>query len=395
MTDNQARPLNITEMLARQAKGLPSHPKHPVNGTPNPIQNKPAETSAGGVVPVVLAGSRTGTGSGSPPLRGEPENQGGQKQHAPEPLFDRLADFRAKAQNAPAPEWLIEPLVLSSGSVFLVAPPNAGKTYLALVIAKTAAALGRKVFIVEEEGGIRAFSSRIDNLAFPADAPVFIAHQRGVKLDTRMLKRLSDELAATEAPVLILDPLSALFEGDENDTREASALMRRVMALQRANPRLLLVLLHHSSKAGARGDNGPMLYAARGSSVFSGWCDTQINLEGAQESEGTGRVAFFIDVAKQRDEEKAPRHKMTIALGSGEVDLVRASNAARDDRAKKCTEALEGVVEGMSRNELAKVIGGNRQYALKTIAQLLGDGTLTEAGKGVVLGKAARKAADA
>lgn len=346
-------------------------------------------------VPLVPTGSRTGTGSGSAAYRAEPQNQGGPKRQTPEPLFESLADLMARAKTTPPAEWLLEPLVLSSGSLFLVAPPNAGKTYCALVIAKTAAALGRKVFIVEEEGGVRAFSTRIGNLAFPSDAPVVIAHQKGVKLDQKTLKRLSDELAAAEAPVLILDPLSALFEGDENETKEASALMRRVMALQRANPRLLLVLLHHSSKAGAKGDSGPMLYAARGSSVFSGWCDTQLNLEGAPEPEGSGRVSFFIDVAKQRDEEKAPRHKMSIALGSGEVTLIKASAAARDDRAQKVVDALEDVPEGMSRNELAKAIGGNRQFALKTIAHLLANGTLDDGLKGVKLKKPTKGAADA
>lgn len=353
----------------------------------NDAQNKQPESRSTEVVPPVPGGSGTGTGSGSAAYRAEPQNQGGQRRDSPEPLFESMADLLRRAAAAPDSEWLIEPLVLATGSVFLVAPPNAGKTFLALVIAKTAAEQGRRVFIVEEEGGLKAFSSRIGNLGFSSIAMTCtsIAHQRGVKLDTRTLKLLSDELAKADAPVLVLDPLSALFEGDENETKEASALMRRVMALQRANPRLLLVLLHHSSKAGAKGDNGPMLYAARGSSVFSGWCDTQLNLEGAQESEGSGRVSFFIDVAKQRDEEKAPRHKMTVALGTGEVSLIKASAAARDDRARKAIAVLEDAPEGMSRNELAKAMGGNRQYALKTISQLFNDGVFSEGVKGVVL----------
>lgn len=277
--------------------------------------------------------------------------------------------------------------MLAAGSLFLVAPPNVGKTWLALVVSKLAAWQGRRVFIIEEEGGLRAFSNRIGNLAFPLDAPVSVALQRGVKLDNRTTQALVKLIAAEEAPVLVLDNLGAMFEGNENETEQAGALMRRLMTIQRANPRLLLVLLHHSSKSGAKGgvDGGPATYAARGSSVFSGWCDTQLNLEAAEEAPGSGRVSFFIDVAKQRDEEKAARHKMTISLGTGEYSLVAASAAARDSRAERAIAALQDAPDGMSRNKLADAMGGNRQYALRTIATLVSDGTLVPTKNGVAL----------
>lgn len=332
------------------------------------------EVGLANVVPLVPTGSKTGTGSGSPPLRGEPQNRGPSSTTGLEPLFESLESLVARAMKTPPLDWLIAPLVMFFGSLFLVAPPNAGKTFFALVIAKTAAALGRRVFIIEEEGGLRAFSTRIANLSFPAGSPVSVALQRGLKLDPRTTTELGALLAKEEAPVLILDNLGAMFEGDENETRAASALMHRLMDLQRANPRLLLVLLHHSSKSGAKGDNGPMLYAARGSSVFSGWCDTQLNLEGISEPEGSGRVSFFVDVAKQRDEEKAARHRMSIALGTGEVTLVKAERAAQDDRAQKILGALARHAGGLSRNAIADEVGGNKQQLLRTISRLLVEG---------------------
>lgn len=54
--------------------------------------------------------------------------------------------------NLPPARWLIGGVVPESGRRFVIAAPNAGKTWLALVIAKTAAALGRRVVAVLDEG---------------------------------------------------------------------------------------------------------------------------------------------------------------------------------------------------------------------------------------------------
>jgi hypothetical protein len=337
------------------------------------------------VVPMVPRGSGTGTGSGSHPYKGEPGNHRGLAPVPPEPLIiETLSDFLARAESAPPPSWLIDPLVPSAGSVLLVSPPNAGKTFFALVIAKTAALQGRHVVFVEDEGGLHAFGDRIKNLAFPTTAPVSIIFQRGVKLDAPTLVTLTSVAQEVEAPVLVLDPLVSLFIGDENSTEEAKAVVESLKTLLRANPRLLLVLLHHSSKSGAKGDT-PVLYAARGSSVFSGWCDTQLNLEGIEEPQDSGRVSFFIDNPKQRDAQRASRQRMTIALGSGDVSLVKASEAARDDRAQRIVEALKTSPEGRSRNAIVEEVGGNKQQVLRTISQLVTDGTLVDGTKGIRL----------
>jgi RecA-family ATPase len=173
-------------------------------------------------------------------------------------LFEPLSAFMDRASTAPPQEWLIEGLLPCSGKVMVVAAPNAGKTWLALVAVKTAAALGRECFLVEEEGGLRALADRIRALGLHELPGINIAHLRGVSLDDqRMLANLHSALKAAAAPVLALDPLNSVWGGDENDTHAATKLRKKLDALCAVNPSALVMVLHHTSKAGERGDGPP------------------------------------------------------------------------------------------------------------------------------------------
>src|SRR5687768_17565472 len=96
--------------------------------------------------------------------------------------FEPLAVFLERTKDLPPLSWLIEGVVPDSGNLLIVAAPGVGKTFLALVIAKTAAAAGRPSLLVLEEGRPRSMFDRFTALAFPPDAPVFIAHRKGVRL---------------------------------------------------------------------------------------------------------------------------------------------------------------------------------------------------------------------
>ncbi len=134
------------------------------------------------------------------------------------------------------------------GRLFAVAAPNAGKTWLALIIAKAAATEGRKVYAVLEEGQSRPTGDRFESLAFPPDAPVEICHCRGFRLaDKAMRRQLAALLQVAECPVLILDPFVSIFLGNENDTRDMSEARAHLDELAAVNPRALLVLLHAQS----------------------------------------------------------------------------------------------------------------------------------------------------
>jgi len=329
----------------------------------------PMEPS-GAVVPVPTPRGGTGTiRSGNEPER--PGTTGG--------LFEPLAAFLERTANLPPPSWLLDELVPDAGRLFIVSAPNAGKTFLALVLAKVAAGTGRLVFLVLEEGGARATGERFRNLGIGPAAPIYVAHLKGVALrDPGVRQELAAELKAHPNPIMVLDPFSSVFDGDENDTRQMNQAKGYLEELARANPRALLVLCHHTSKAGERGD-GPPMYAARGSSILSGWADVQLNLKHHPMPKGSGKVAFVATVEKHRDGERGYRALVTVPLGGGEVTFDKPP--AEQDHAERILKAATDQPD-LSRDALARAVGGRKGSVLTEIDRLTAEGALEKRGKG-------------
>lgn len=304
-------------------------------------------------------------------------------------LFENLASFLERTRDLPPLRWLIEGLVPDSGRLFIVAAPNAGKTFLALIIAKTAAAEQRPVYLVLEEGRPRSMFDRFSLLSFDSKAPIHIAHLKGVQLnDSRARAGLLKVLKTNEAPVLILDPFSSLFIGDENDTQAMNQAKGFLEEIARINSRALLVLLHHTSKAGERGDV-PALYAARGSSILSGWADVQLNLTHEQTQRGSGTVAFVVHVTKGRDGERGQRERVVLTLGEGTVSIQPVGEAS--NRAGKVLETLAASPTPLTASELAKRVGGRKQTALDLFHHLESEGTISRGPDGYRLPAGAAK----
>jgi RecA-family ATPase len=122
--------------------------------------------------------------------------------------------------------------------------------------------------------------------------------------DPGVREALAAPLREHEAPVLVLDPFASVFLGDENDTRAMNGAKEHLEGLVRINPRALLVLCHHSGKAGERGEVGSEAHAARGSSVLPAWADVQLNLKYEPEPKGSGRVNAGTEQGCARDESR-------------------------------------------------------------------------------------------
>jgi hypothetical protein len=276
-------------------------------------------------------------------------------------------------------------VVPDSGNLLIVAAPGAGKTFLALSIAQTAARGGRPVFLVLEEGRPRAIHDRLSALRFPPDAPVHIAHRKGVHLENKTVHaQMAEHLRAHEAPVLILDPFSSLFLGDENDTRAVNQAKEQIQALATINERALIVLLHHTSKSGERGD-GPLIYAARGSTVLPGWADVQVNLTREDTPHGSGLVSFVAQVAKGRDGETAQRYRFTISLGDGTVTREDVSDEAPQDKVAKVRQALASADTPLNKTQIFKAVRGRRQDVFRAIEAMADRGEIKREGQGYVL----------
>ena len=201
------------------------------------------------------------TGSGSQPRGGTGNHlkrSGSRNQSEPAGTslrFESLADFIARARREPEVTFLLPNLVPDRGRVLVVAPPNAGKTWLALAVAKAACGEDRAVLFVEEEGSTRKLGERLEAMRFPPNARFELAHLKSVKLDELGQRRaMVERLRAERAPVLVLDPMTSLWSGDENETQAVNRLRGYLDELATANPAALVVVLHHTSKAAANGD---------------------------------------------------------------------------------------------------------------------------------------------
>ena len=300
-------------------------------------------------------------------------------------LFETLSVFMERTRNLPPLSWLIEGMVPDSGNLLVVSAPGVGKTFLALLIARKAAEAGRRSLLVIEEGRPRSLFDRFSALAFPPGAPVFIAHRKGVLLESAKIHaQIAESLSTSEAPVLVLDPFSSLFHGDENDTGAVNQAKEQIQRLATINPRALLVLLHHTSKAGERGD-GPAIYAARGSTVLPGWADMQLNLSRERAPSGPGRVAFLVEVAKGRDGGTAQRFRVTISLSDGAVEIGDASEADVQDKAQQVRSVLGSASGPLSKSKVVELVSGRRREVFQTIKEMEARGELKKQGRGIVL----------
>lgn len=334
--------------------------------------NKP---SKGGAVPVPRSGP--GTGNRFP----EPSGTTGTGSS----LFEPLSVFLERTRDLPPLSWLIEGMVPDSGNLLVVSAPGAGKTFLALIIAKKAAETGRHSLLVLEEGRPRSMFDRFSALAFPPDAPVFIAHRKGVQLeDEKVRAQIAEMLRTHEAPVLVLDPFSSLFHGNENDTEAVNQAKEHVQRLATINPRALVVLLHHTSKAGERGD-GPAIYAARGSTVLPGWADMQVNLTREDTPSDSKSVVFVVQVAKGRDGGTAQRYRVAVSLINGAVAIEDVREAAAQDRVQQVRSVLRSSTAPLARSELVKRLSMRKQEAFQVIKAMEERGAIKQEGRGLVL----------
>lgn len=164
--------------------------------------------------------------------------------------------------------WLYHETFPNNGVVMLVAPSGAGKTFLALHLARSLAT-GSKFFGVAPEdvggtalllgegsGGIR---KRMAAMQHPGRLPIYATGIEALanpaaraRLEAVLREMNADMLATHDVPLrmVILDTLSAsgILE-DENDNAKAAAALKALEALA-ANLGVVMVIIHHPTKTG-------------------------------------------------------------------------------------------------------------------------------------------------
>ncbi len=208
---------------------------------------------------------------------------------------------RLKTPVPPLPEQ-IAVLSFVGANVLLVAVEKAGKTVLALNVARSLLAgepfLGR--FDVEPvpEGRAVAWwnaelSDRqadlwLSDMAFARPEDMFPLHLRGQDLSLTV-PTVSDWavewLRARRVAVWVLDPFSALFHGDENSNSEVGEWLRALDSIKARAGVETVYLVHHASSAGdgaeSTDDRGLRALRGRGATRLGGWADIKWTYTGS------------------------------------------------------------------------------------------------------------------
>lgn len=167
------------------------------------------------------------------------------------------------------PAW-VDPVILPKGGVFLFGGHSKiGKSFQAMEMARaisTGSSLfgyggfpthEAKVLMLEREIGEFGLQSRAatifrgENLDKISDNLWYVSQDPDLSLDTHAgIGRIGDHIDQTGAEVLILDPISHMHSGDENDNSDINTVFTNLEGLRKQfrHRGLAIVIAHHFGK---------------------------------------------------------------------------------------------------------------------------------------------------
>lgn len=212
------------------------------------------------------------------------------------------------------PEWLLEPFMETATINALFGKPGVGKSLITLEWALQLAREGRSVLYIDQENSVRDTVTRLrafrctpgelDGLALYsfANLPPLDTDEGGAHLVS-----LAE---ANEADLIILDTISRMVEGSENDASTYSQLYRFSMAPLKQHGRSVL-RLDHSGKDEGRGQRGSSAKASDLDCLFRISLETAGNLVVVREKSRSGNAEACITYSRQRD----PLRHEIVAIG--------------------------------------------------------------------------------
>jgi len=272
-------------------------------------------------------------------------------------------------EEIPDTEWLFAPYLETKVIAALVAPPNIGKTLLAFWVATQVAAAGKRVAIIEEEGGKKGFQKRISRAVAAVggrEKCLGISYSFKPRISLMLnsdVRALAVELAGYD--LVIIDSLARVTLGlEENDAGEMGVLVANMDFLRESIVGTILTL-HHTGKAKWKPNEIPRLGDGRGSSAFESGMDTVLALAPVADKV-KGLVQFTLHITKQRDEDnQVPPMHVRIAMTGRAADLfMEVPESTFDPLEEMKKEVLEFVsafndANGLSKRDINKAISGN------------------------------------
>ena len=196
--------------------------------------------------------------------------------------------YRSLNLKVPAPpvDWLVNEFIGRGDVVLWVGEPDVGKSWLMLSLAVAIADGGEKwlghtvnhhgrVLFVDEENPEDIVRQRMERLGLKKDSAdqIRYLHHQGVRLD-RYPDRLLDEAVSFQPELIILDSLTRLHTGDENNAGHMAALFNDGINPLARETGATVCLLHHVNKSDATSGFG----RARGSGDITASIDAGLDV---------------------------------------------------------------------------------------------------------------------
>lgn len=184
----------------------------------------------------------------------------------------------------PPPDWLCEPILEAGKQAALFAEAKAGKSLLVLEIccgiAAGRAVLGnparepRAVVVCDMENGLTDIAERVTSLGYAPEELTRLHYYSFPSLDWLNTAKGGQQVAALaarhDAALVVVDTLSRVVDGDENDAETYHAFYRYTGLPLKARG-IALIRLDHAGKDASRGMRGS---SAKTSDVDAVWALT-------------------------------------------------------------------------------------------------------------------------
>jgi len=292
------------------------------------------------------------------------------------------------------PDWMVDQLFTVGSNGWVAAEPKVGKSWVVLELAYAlttgSAFLGRfavkqrrRVLYIQEEDTATRVKRRLKRLIQgdalrepPRDEFFRYVIRMGFKLDSAAwMEALRLDIIANMPEVVIMDVFNRLHGADENNQKEMTALLNRLIALNNEYGCSFLIV-HHNKKA-QQGVDVRANQMIRGSGVLAGWAECSLYLRRAKEKNTIVVTPESKDAPEMDD--------FTVVLTDTEnggmfLQMGEAKPVARMSRGDTDTiEAVRAITDrgiGATVQAVATELDKDRTTVQKRLTRLTEDGYL-------------------
>jgi hypothetical protein len=294
-------------------------------------------------------------------------------------------------------EWLVEKLLPLETTNVISGDPQNFKTWITLELVRCVA-LGEAflktfsvqqgpVLIINEEDHPRTLRKRMEILGIPAEAPIFLLSQQGVKMDNEhWLERVKDIVAANKIKFVVVDSLIRIHSQDENSSGDMSFVFEKMRELTKLGTTVLIT--HHHRKESGFGQKNAS-FSARGSSDIIASVDCHLSVE------RNGNEELHVKQNKLRVDEAVKPFRVIIDRTASNWEFIYGGEIPeKEARMQKKEIAKPAILEALKSGECDRE--QIEEWTHQNIKEGIGKGAIGEALKeledeGVILSRSGDK----